>query len=98
MTPDVAQRSAAVCGLGAALVGGVVGWIAAFSGLGVWGLIIGLTVTVTALLALARGADTSRSFTALAGFGFAFILLTWPLLWLVVGYVRYAITGDSLGD
>jgi hypothetical protein len=98
MTPDVAQRSVVVCALGAALLGGVVGWIAAFSGLGLWGLIIGLTVTVIALLALARGANAGRSITALAGLGFAFILLTWPLLWLVVGYVRYAITGTSLGD
>jgi hypothetical protein len=28
----------------------------------------------------------------------AFILLTWPLLWLLVGYIRHAITGESLGD
>jgi hypothetical protein len=34
----------------------------------------------------------------MAAFGFAFILLTWPLLWLLVGYIRYAITGESLGD
>jgi hypothetical protein len=30
-------------------------------------------------------------------FGFAFVLLTWPLLWLVVGYIRYLITGQTLG-
>jgi hypothetical protein len=31
------------------------------------------------------------------GYGLAFALLTWPLLWLVVGYVRYVITGQPLG-
>jgi hypothetical protein len=29
--------------------------------------------------------------------GFAFVLVTRPLLWLVVGYVRYLITGQTLG-
>ena len=32
-----------------------------------------------------------------AGYGLAFALLTWPLLWLPVGYVRYLITGEALG-
>jgi hypothetical protein len=30
-------------------------------------------------------------------FGVAFVLLTWPALWLVVGYVRYLVTGETLG-
>jgi Ca2+/H+ antiporter len=34
----------------------------------------------------------SRS--VLAAYGLAFVLLTWPTLWLV----RYAITGQTLGD
>jgi hypothetical protein len=30
-------------------------------------------------------------------FAFAFVLLTWPLLWRVVGYIRYQINGQELG-
>jgi hypothetical protein len=98
MTPDAGQRSEALRGLVAAFLGGVIGWIAALSGLGLWGLVIGLAATVIVLFALARRVGAGRSFSVTAGFGFAFVLLTWPLLWLLVGYVRYAITGESLGD
>lgn len=35
---------------------------------------------------------------AMVGYGMAFVLLTWPVLWVVVGYVRYLITGRALGD
>jgi hypothetical protein len=36
--------------------------------------------------------------SVMATFAFAFILLTWPILLLVVGYVRYVITGQGLGN
>lgn len=98
MAPDVDQHSAAVCGLVAAVLGGVIGWIAALSGLGLWGLVIGLGATVIVSLALGRRTRAHPPLSVIAAYGFAFILLTWPLLWLVVGYVRYAITGQSLGD
>jgi hypothetical protein len=28
----------------------------------------------------------------------ALMLLSWPVLWIAVGYVRYALTGKSLGS
>jgi hypothetical protein len=34
----------------------------------------------------------------IAVYAFAFVLLTWPFLWLVVGCARYVITGHTLGD
>ena len=78
MEPDVGQHSAAVRGAISALLGGVTAWVAAFSGLGLWGLVIGLALTAIVIL--------------------AFVLLSWPLLWLLVGYIRYAISGQPLGD
>ena len=92
------MRSEAMCGLVAAILGGTIGWVAAFWGLGLWGLIIGLAATGTMLVPLAHDPSVRRSFSVMAVFGFAFILLTWPVLWLLIGYVRYAITGESLGD
>jgi hypothetical protein len=32
------------------------------------------------------------------GYAFAFAVLTWPVLYLVVGYARYLLTGQSLGN
>ena len=98
MAPDKRQPSEPVRALGAAVLGGVIGWSATFSGLGLWGLVIGLAATVIVLLAVARRASARRSLSVMVAFGFAFILLTWPLLWLLVGYIRYALTGESLGD
>ncbi len=98
MAPDLGQRSAAVRGVVAALLGGVIGWIGAFSGLGPWGLVIGLAATVIVILALARRAPAHAPLAVMAAYAFAFALLTWPLLWLLVGYIRYVITGESLGD
>ena len=40
--------------------------------------------------------DSSQGLSQLAGYGIAFVLLTWPLLWIAVGYVRYLLTGQSL--
>jgi hypothetical protein len=98
MPPDARQRSAAVLGVIAAVVGGAIGWIAAFSGLGLLGLVVGLVVTVIVILVLARRAAAYPRLTVMAVYGFVSILLAWPLLWLLVGYIRYAITGESLGD
>jgi len=70
----------------------------AFSGLGVWGLVIGLAATLIVILTLPGRAKDDRPLSVMAAFGFAFVLLTWRLLWLLVGYIRYAITGETLGE
>lgn len=98
MAPDATQRSEVVGGLIAALVGGAIGWIIALTALGLWGLVIGLLVTATVLVALARRHRARRALGAMAGFAFAFILLTWPVLWLLVAYIRAVVTGEPAGD
>lgn len=92
MRPQI--LSEAMCGSLAAIVGGVIGWVAAFAGLGLWGLVVGLAATIV-LLALVRDASVRRSFSVMAAFAFAFILLSWPVLWPIVGYIWSAITGHS---
>lgn len=98
MQPDVGRHSAAVRGIGGAVLGGAIGWIAVFSGLGLWGLVIGLALTVIVILGLARRGRANAPLTVMAAYAFAFVLLTWPLLWLLIGYARYVISGESLGD
>lgn len=83
--------------LAGALAGGVIGWILAFVGLGPWGLVLGLAVTAVVVRVLAVRANGRPRVSLLAAYAFAFVLLTWPPLWLLVGFVRYAITGQSLG-
>lgn len=63
-----------------------------------WGLMIGAAVGVTLMWVLARRGLSGRLLGTMLGYGFAFVLLTWPLLWLVVGYVRFLITGRTLGN
>ena len=31
-------------------------------------------------------------------YAFAFALLTWPILYLIVAYARYLLTGQALGE
>lgn len=92
MRPQIGSE--AICGFLAAIFGGTIGWVAAFAGLGLWGLVVGLAATIV-LLALVRNTSVRRSFSVMAAFGFAFVLLSWPLLWPVVGYIWSAITGNS---
>jgi hypothetical protein len=76
------------------VAGGVLGWTGWYIGLRRWGLLLGLVLTAIVLARLSR--RRRRSVGLVAGFGFAFLLLTWPLLWVAVGYVRYLITGEPI--
>lgn len=91
------QRWLVAVSIVSVLVGGVCGWAAAFSGFKLWGLALGAVITVSMLVVVARRGVAHGRLGALLAFGFAFVLLTWPLLWLVVGYIRYLITGQTLG-
>jgi hypothetical protein len=82
----------------AAVLGGLLGWIGAFAGLGAWGLALGAAATMAIVAVLARSSMARHPLGFMAGHGFAFVLLTWPVLWLVVGYARYVITGQALGN
>ena len=92
------QRSIALQALVAVVLGGAVGWSLAFAGIGLWGLALGAAASGVVSVILARLTAPPPPLAHLAVFAFAFILLTWPLLWLVVGYVRYVLTGETLGQ
>jgi hypothetical protein len=50
------------------------------------------------MLVFARATRPHLSLSVMAAYGLAFALLTWPIIWLVVGLVRYTIAGQTLGD
>jgi hypothetical protein len=92
------RRRAMLLSLISVLIGGLCGWASAFAGMNLWGLIVGAAVTVALIGALAARERPHGLLRTMLGYGFAFTLLTWPLLWLVVGYARYLITGQTLGS
>lgn len=81
-----------------AALGGLLASTAVFVGLGYWGLVFGAAVTLGFAVAFARRSTAPGAFGLIAAFGFAFVLLIWPLLWLLVGYARYLLTGETLGS
>jgi hypothetical protein len=50
-----------------------------------WGLVLAAAVTEATILGLTPRRISRGMLGPALGFGFAFVLLTWPLLWLVVG-------------
>ncbi len=84
--------------LGLTVAGGLLGGSLVFVSLGLWGLLVGAAVVVLLTVAVGRRAAGHDRLFAMVGYGMAFVLLTWPVLWVVVGYVRYLITGRALGD
>ncbi len=96
--PDLQPRPAALVSLGLTVAGGLLGWSLVFVGLGLWGLPVGAAVGVLLMVAVGRRDASQDRLFAMVGYGMAFVLLTWPVLWVVVGYVRYLITGQALGD
>ena len=81
--------------LTAAVVGGAVAWTLFFLGLDLWGLVIGAAVIVCLAAGRVRG-DQRRSESIVLSCACA--LLTWPLIWILAGFVRYWITGRTLGS
>jgi hypothetical protein len=87
-----------VLALLAVLIGGIVGWTAAFAGAMLWGLALGALVVIAVVAVLARHQRSPGTFAPMLGWSLAFTPLTWPLLWLAVGLTRYLITGQMLGN
>ncbi len=79
------------------VLGGLIGWIAALSGLGLWGLALGVVITIGTIGAFARRPSSCHATRFMMIYAFAFVLLIWPPLGLAVGLARYVITGQSLG-
>lgn len=87
-----------VIGGSSAIIGGTIGWSACFAGLGLRGLAVGAVFSVGLIALLARRARSHPRMLDLAGWWLAFVLLTWPVLWVLIGWARYAITGQALGN
>jgi len=58
-----------------------------FAGLGFWGLVVGAATALLIMVGIVRS-DSSQGLSQLTGYGIAFVLLTWPLLWIAVGRWR----------
>lgn len=82
--------------LSAALVGRGVTFVGAATGLGPISLVAGAPLTVGLILLGRR----RRGFELIAalGFGFAFVALTWPLLWAALVLIAAFLFGLSVGD
>jgi hypothetical protein len=87
--PVSARRSASPevkLALIATLAGGGVTFVGAVAGLGPISLVMGAAVTV-GLILLGRRRCRGVEPTAALGFGFAFVALTWPLLWAALALI-----------
>jgi hypothetical protein len=60
--------------------------------------VVGAVVLIALEAVLSRHNRSPGMVTTMLGWSFAFTLLTWPPLWVVVGLVRYLITGQTLGN
>jgi hypothetical protein len=84
--------------LASAVFGGVLMWSVSFAGLGSASLAVGAAATLIPIVAYAWRDPIGRPLPFMLAFAFAFVVLTWPPLWLAVGYGRYLLTGEALGD
>jgi hypothetical protein len=96
--PRDTRRALVVVSLTSTTFGGVLAWAVWFDGLGVAGCGVGAAATLIVIGAFARRDTAHHTLTFMLGFAFAFAVLTCPILWLVVGYVRFLLTGESLGN
>jgi hypothetical protein len=82
--------------LSAALTGGGATFAGALAGLGLMSLVVGAALTVGLILPGRR----RRGFelTTALGFAFAYVVLTWPLLWAALALIAALVFGLSLGD
>jgi len=94
LTPSDRRRAVGLS-LVCVVCSGTLAWTLVFAGLD-WGLLLGGLTLPVALGVLARRRPHRRALGLMLGFAIAFVLLTWPSLWIAVGYVRYLITGEPI--
>jgi len=92
------RRLVVVVSLASSVFGGVLAWSGWFDGLGRAAFGIGAAVTLILICSFARRHPARRRLAFMLGFAFAFAVLTSPILWLVVGYARYLLTGQAIED
>jgi hypothetical protein len=83
--------------VGSGVAGGLVGWTAFYIRLKLWGLVLGAATTLLLAIVVSR-LDRAQRPTTVFTLTLACILLTWPLAWVAIVFVRYWITGDSVGS
>jgi hypothetical protein len=98
LLPPGTRRSLVVVSLASSVFGGVVAWSGWFDGLGRAAFGIGAAVTLILIYGFARTDPARRRPAFMLGYAFAIAVLTWPILWLVVGYARYLLTGQAIED
>ena len=96
--PPHARGTLIVISLAAAVTGGLLTWAGLFAGVGVAAFAIGAAATIGVSCAFARRQGARRGLSFVLTYAFAFALLTWPLLYLIVAYARYLLTGQALGE
>lgn len=77
-----------------AALGGAIGWTLTYVWLNLWGLAVG-AIMVVAVAALRSNRSRRRSESV--ALSLAWILLSWPLIWVIAMFVRYWITGQTIG-
>jgi hypothetical protein len=80
-----------------AIVGGAAAFSLSYAGLGPWGLLIGVVLIVVVAGLVAR-VDSPLRFLELVVITVCCCVLTWPVVWIAVVFVRYWITGQSVGS
>jgi hypothetical protein len=98
LPPPGTRHALVVVSLASSIFGGIVAWGGWFDGLGRVAFGIGPAITLILICAFARTDPARRQLAFMLGYAFAFAVLTWPILWLVVGYARYLLTGQALED
>lgn len=96
--PDDAGRTrrSVALAFGSAMLGGAVGWTLLYIGVGIWGLVVG-AATVVLLATAVNGVVPADRPTKLVPLVLGCVLLSWPLVWVVVVFLRYWISGQDLG-
>jgi hypothetical protein len=84
--------------LASTVLGGVLTWSGVFGGVGFASFGIGAAATLIPIYGFARVDPARRPLSFMLGYAFAFVVLTWPILWLVIAYARSIVTGQTLGD
>ncbi|HWX75573.1 MAG TPA: hypothetical protein VNZ05_09720 [Solirubrobacteraceae bacterium] len=99
--PDVSPTDrvrAIALSLLSAVLAALLFWTAALAGLGWWASLLGVIVGLSLLGLFPRRRRHPIPVGFMAGFWFAFALLAFPIGWIVVGSIRYLITGETLGQ
>lgn len=78
-----------------AALGGAIGWTLTYVWLNLWGLAIG-AIVVVAVAAVRTNRSLRRSESV--ALSLAWTLLSWPLIWVIAVFVRYWLTGQTVGS